>query len=110
MKLAIDNLDYAMSEVSHWGEYMEQHSGPVEAADAPSLARGPRRDPIGDVEALKKEIKKLNAQATELKMNLHDLAEDLPTGWEKIPEVAEKAYQAYKNLTEARRQLSVAGG
>lgn len=92
MNLAIDNLDYAMSEVSHWGEYMEQQSVPI------------------DVEALKKEIKKLNAQATELKMNLHDLAEDLPTGWEKIPEVAEKAYRAYKNLTEARRQLSGAGG
>jgi len=92
MSLAIDNLDYAMSEVSHWEEYMEQQSAPV------------------DVEALKKEIKKLNARATDLKMNLHDLAEDLPTGWEKIPEVAEKAYQAYKSLTEARSQLSEAGG
>ena len=33
-----------------------------------------------DVEALKAQIKKLNAQATNLKMNLHDLSEDLPTG------------------------------
>jgi hypothetical protein len=92
MSLAIDKLDYAMSEVAHWEEYMQQQSVPV------------------DVEELKKEIKKLNARATELKMNLHDLAEDLPTGWEKIPEVAEKAYQAYKSLTEARGQLSGAGG
>ena len=92
MSLAIDNLDFSMSEVAHWEEYMQQQSVPV------------------DVEALKKEVKKLNARATELKMNLHDLAEDLPLGWEKIPEVAERAYQAYKSLTEARSQLSNAGG
>ena len=92
MDPAIDNLDFAMSEVSHWEEYMEQQSDPV------------------DVEVLKKEVKKLNARATNLKMNLHDLSEDLPTGWEKIPEVAEQAYQAYKSLTEARRRLAAAGG
>jgi hypothetical protein len=63
-----------------------------------------------DKEQLKAQIKKLNAQATNLKMNLHDLAEDLPTGWEKIPEMAEQAFQAYKNLTEARTRLAAAGG
>jgi hypothetical protein len=92
MSIAIDNLDYEMSDVPHWGEYMEQASTAV------------------DVEELKKDIKKLNAQATNLKMNLHDLAEDLPTGWEKIPEVAAQAYEAYKNLTEARSRLAGAGG
>ena len=63
-----------------------------------------------DVEALKAQIKKLNAQATNLKMNLHDLAEDLPIGWEKIPEVAEQAFQAYQRLTEARSRLAASGG
>ena len=63
-----------------------------------------------DVEALKAQIKKLNAQATNLKMNLHDLAEDLPVGWEKIQEVAEQAFQAYKSLTEARARLAAGGG
>jgi hypothetical protein len=63
-----------------------------------------------DIEALKAQIKKLNAQATNLKMNLHDLAEDLPTGWEKIPEVAAQAYEAYKNLTEARSRMAAGGG
>ena len=92
MSIAIDNLDYANSEVPHWEDYMEQHDTAV------------------DVEALKKDIKKLNAQATNLKMNLHDLAEDLPTGWEKIPEVAAQAYDAYKNLTEARSRLAASGG
>ncbi|MBA4262201.1 MAG: hypothetical protein C0443_09360, partial [Comamonadaceae bacterium] len=31
---------------------------------------------------LKLRLKKLNAQATQAKMDLHDLSEDLPTGWE----------------------------
>jgi hypothetical protein len=92
MSLAIDHLDYAMSEVAHWEEYMQEQNAPV------------------DLEALKKEVKKLNARATNLKMNLHDLAEDLPIGWEQIPEVAEQAYQAYKSLTEARSRLANAGG
>lgn len=58
-----------------------------------------------DIEALKAQVKKLNAQATQLKMDLHDLSEDLPTGWEKIPEVAERTFAAYKALTEARARL-----
>ena len=62
-----------------------------------------------DVEALKAQIKKLNAQATNLKMNLHDLSEDLPTGWEKIPDLATQAFEAYKNLTEARAKLAASG-
>jgi len=48
-------------------------------------------------------LKKLNAQATALEMDLHDLAEDLPTGWERIPEVAEKTYQAYQALDAFRK-------
>ncbi len=43
-------------------------------------------------------------------MNLHDLAEDLPIGWEKIPEVAEQTFQTYRNLIEARARLAAAGG
>jgi len=62
-----------------------------------------------DVESLKARIRKLNAQATNLKMNLHDLAEDLPTGWEKIPEVAEQTFQTYKSLSEARAALAASG-
>jgi hypothetical protein len=29
-------------------------------------------------------------------MDLHDLSEDLPTNWEKILEVAQRAYDAHK--------------
>ena len=51
-----------------------------------------------------------DAAATQLKMDLHDLSEDLPTGWERIPEVARKTFEAYTALTEARKQLAAAGG
>ena len=43
-------------------------------------------------------------------MDLHDLSEDLPTGWERIMEIAQKAYDAHAALTEARKALSAAGG
>ncbi len=63
-----------------------------------------------EIDILKAEIKRLNAQATQLKMDLHDLSEDLPTGWERIPEVAAKAHQAYEKLTVARQKLAASGG
>ena len=58
---------------------------------------------MSEAEDVKAKLKKLNAQATALKMDLHDLAEDLPTGWEKIPEVAQKAFDAYRLLNEFRK-------
>lgn len=60
---------------------------------------------MDEMEELKARIKKLNAQATQLKMDLHDLSEDLPIGWEKIPEVAQRTFDAYQSLTEARARL-----
>ena len=57
-------------------------------------------------EELKAQVKKLNAQATQLKMDLHDLSEELPINWEKIPEVAARTFEAYQALTEARKQLA----
>lgn len=58
---------------------------------------------------LKALVRKLNAQATQAKMDLHDLSEELPIGWERIPEQAQKTYEAYARLTEARKQLAAAG-
>jgi hypothetical protein len=57
------------------------------------------------MEDLKAQVKKLNAQATQLKMDLHDLSEELPANWEKIPEVAARTFEAYRALTEARTKL-----
>ncbi len=61
-----------------------------------------------DVDALKAEIKKLNAKATQAKMDLHDLSEELPTNWERIPEVARTAHDAHAALIAARARLAAA--
>ncbi|MBK1687138.1 CCE_0567 family metalloprotein [Rubrivivax gelatinosus] len=63
---------------------------------------------MADLEALKAEIKKLNARATQAKMDLHDLSEELPTNWERIPEVARVAHEAHAALVAARVQLAAA--
>lgn len=65
---------------------------------------------MDDIEALKAEIKKLNARATQAKMDLHDLSEELPTGWERIPEVARACHDLHAQLAEARARLKAAGG
>ncbi len=59
-----------------------------------------------DVDALKAEIKKLNAKATQAKMDLHDLSEELPTNWERIPDVAKIAHEAHAALIAARKKLA----
>ena len=59
-------------------------------------------------EELKARIKKLNAQATQAKMDLHDLSEELPINWEKILEVAQRCHGAYAALTEARKAAAAA--
>ena len=63
---------------------------------------------MADIDALKAEIKKLNAKATQAKMDLHDLSEELPTNWERIPEVAKVAHEAHALLIAARRALAEA--
>ena len=60
---------------------------------------------MSETETVKAEIKKLNAQATQAKMDLHDLSEDLPIGWERIPDVAHRAHDCHARLTEARARL-----
>jgi hypothetical protein len=63
---------------------------------------------MSDVDALKAEIKKLSARAMNAKMNLHDLSEELPIGWETIIEVAQKAQAAFAELEAKRAQLKSA--
>ncbi|MEW6682498.1 MAG: CCE_0567 family metalloprotein [Nitrospirota bacterium] len=58
------------------------------------------------IEELKVRVKRLNSEAGQLKMDLHDLAEDLPKGWETIMEVAQKTHQKYVDLMSARQQLT----
>ncbi len=61
-----------------------------------------------DLETLKAKVKKLNAKATQAKMDLHDLSEDLPTNWERIPEVAQVAFESHQALVAARKELAAA--
>ena len=63
---------------------------------------------MSDIETLQAEIKKLSARAINMKMNLHDLAEDLPINWPTIMTVAQDTFDAYKALDAARAALSEA--
>ena len=57
------------------------------------------------VEELKAEVKRLNVRATQAKMDLHDLSENLPQGWENILAIAQRAYDAFAHLTAQRAAL-----
>lgn len=63
---------------------------------------------MSDIDTLKAEIKKLSTQATQAKMDLHDLSEELPVNWQAIPEVAQKCYDLHARLTEVRAQFKAA--
>jgi len=58
---------------------------------------------------LKAEIKKLSTQAIQAKMDLHDLSEDLPVNWMRIPEVAQRAHDLYRELESKRAILKSLG-
>ncbi|QNP28138.1 CCE_0567 family metalloprotein [Cylindrospermopsis curvispora] len=57
------------------------------------------------IEDLRNTIKKLNSKAGQMKMDLHDLAEGLPTDYEKLMTVAAKTYEIYKELDRLKQQL-----
>ncbi|MEM9005359.1 MAG: CCE_0567 family metalloprotein [Cyanobacteria bacterium P01_F01_bin.86] len=61
--------------------------------------------PIVDIDDLKKQIKKLNSKAGQMKMDLHDIAEGLPADLEQLPAMAERTYAIYSQLRELRQQL-----
>ena len=62
------------------------------------------------IDELKAQSRKLSARAMNLKMELHDLSEELPLGWERIPEVARKAHDAFEALAQLRARLAAEGG
>ena len=57
------------------------------------------------IEELKTQIKRLNSKGGQLKMELHDLAEGLPTDFENIMEVAGRTYELYRELDNLKKQL-----
>jgi hypothetical protein len=60
---------------------------------------------MSDIEALKAELKKISAKATQAKMDLHDLSEELPVNWQSILTVAQKAHDAFADLEAKRAAL-----
>ncbi|MEM6255458.1 MAG: CCE_0567 family metalloprotein [Cyanobacteria bacterium P01_D01_bin.156] len=58
-----------------------------------------------NLDDLKKQIRKLNSKAGQMKMDLHDIAEGLPTDLEKLPDAAARTYDIYCQLRELRQQL-----
>jgi hypothetical protein len=60
---------------------------------------------MSEIETLKAELKKLSAKATNMKMNLHDLSEELPVNWQSIMTVAQDTHDAYAALEAARKKL-----
>ncbi|MDR3495946.1 MAG: CCE_0567 family metalloprotein [Ancalomicrobiaceae bacterium] len=60
---------------------------------------------MSEIETLKADLKKLSAKATNAKMNLHDLSEELPVNWITILPVAQATYDAFAALDAARRKL-----
>ncbi len=54
---------------------------------------------------LKDKIRRLNSKAGQLKMDLHDLAEGLPTDYELLPSAAAQTYEIYQQLHQLKQQL-----
>ena len=57
------------------------------------------------VEELKTQIRRLNSKAGQMKMDLHDLAEGLPTNYQQLMEVAAETYEIFRKLDEMKQQL-----
>jgi hypothetical protein len=58
-----------------------------------------------DLDHMKAELKRLSARATQAKMDLHDLSEELPVAWETIPQVAARTHAAFAELAATRAKL-----
>lgn len=57
------------------------------------------------VEELKVRVKKLNSKAGQMKMDLHDLAEGLPSDFETLMDMASRTYEVYRQLHDLKQQL-----
>jgi hypothetical protein len=57
------------------------------------------------IEDLKMQIKRLNSKAGQMKMDLHDLAEGLPTDYQTLMDVAAETYEIFHKLDEMKQDL-----
>ncbi|HLO49078.1 MAG TPA: CCE_0567 family metalloprotein [Kamptonema sp.] len=60
---------------------------------------------IVNIEDLKNQIKRLNSKAGQMKMDLHDLAEGLPTDYERLIDAATETYEIYRQIDLLKTQL-----
>lgn len=93
-------------EVPHWIDIIENEN--FEQFLAGVMAKSTGMDNMEDKEALKAEVKKLNARAMEARMALHDLSEELPAGLDTVMDVAQQTVAAFISLEVARKKLAAA--
>ncbi|MHB1215289.1 MAG: CCE_0567 family metalloprotein [Thiobacillus sp.] len=93
-------------DAPHWIDIFDNEK--FEQFMAESSAKADGKDNMEDKEALKSEVKKLNARAMEARMALHDLSEELPAGLETVMDVAQKTVAAFQSLEAARKKLAAA--
>jgi hypothetical protein len=60
---------------------------------------------IAAIEELQMQIKRLNSKAGQMKMDLHDLAEGLPTDYQQLMDVAAQTYEIFHKLDGMKKQL-----
>jgi hypothetical protein len=59
------------------------------------------------IDELKTKIRRLNSKAGQMKMDLHDLAEGLPTDYEQLMDVAANTYDIFRQIDELKKQLII---
>jgi hypothetical protein len=94
-------------DVPHWLDIIEGEEQEKFLAECMQKIEGKAN--VEDKETLKAEVKKLNARAMDARMALHDLSEELPTGLEKVMDVAQQTVVAFQSLDAARKKLAAAG-
>ncbi|MHC5938183.1 CCE_0567 family metalloprotein [Nostoc sp.] len=57
------------------------------------------------IEEIQVQIRRLNSKAGQMKMDLHDLAEGLPTDYKQLMDVAAATYEIYRQLDELKQHL-----
>ncbi|MEH2022670.1 CCE_0567 family metalloprotein [Nostoc sp.] len=57
------------------------------------------------IEEVQGQIRRLNSKAGQMKMDLHDLAEGLPTDYKQLMDVAAATYEIYRQLDELKQHL-----
>jgi len=94
-------------DVPHWLDIIEAEEYESFLVESTKNVMG--KVSMEDKDALKAEVKKLNARAMEARMALHDLSEELPAGLETVMDVAQQTVAAFQGLDAARKKFVAAG-